>query len=164
MAGESGNPGKGEARCDPGWSVGVLMRHYRAQAEPRTADLPRGTRSYQLLHTVECKDMANQSQPARYPGIDRSMLPYVIDDLLEAGLIERQPDPADRRARKAVAIPQGIETSRALQNKVASAEESVLAALGPAEQKQHRSQLSRLPRQTGDDVNRAGRTVSVDEL
>jgi DNA-binding MarR family transcriptional regulator len=142
----------------------MLMRHYRAQAEPCTADLPRGTRGYQLLYTVVCKDMANQSQLAGYLGIDRSVLPYVIDDLAEAGLVERHPDPADRRARKVVATQLGVETFRALQNKVTSAEESVLAALGPAEQKQFRSLLSRLARQARDDANRTGRTASVDEL
>ncbi|MFI1753509.1 MarR family winged helix-turn-helix transcriptional regulator [Streptomyces sp. NPDC020571] len=126
--------------------------------------MPRGIRGYQLLYTVVSKNLANQSQLAGYLGIDRSVLPYVIDDLVRAGLVERQPDPADRRARKVVATVLGIETFRALQNQVASAEESVLAALGPAEQKQFRSLLSRLARQARDDANRAGRTASVDEL
>jgi DNA-binding MarR family transcriptional regulator len=142
----------------------MLMRHYRAQTEPCTADVPRGIRGYQLLYTVVSKNLANQSQLAGYLGIDRSVLPYVIDDLVRAGLVERQPDPADRRARKVVATVLGIETFRALQNQVASAEESVLAALGPAEQKQFRSRLSRLARQARYDANRAGRTASVDEL
>ncbi|MEU2351730.1 MarR family transcriptional regulator [Streptomyces misionensis] len=67
-----------------------------------------------MLYTLVCKDMTNQSQSAGYLGIDRSVLPYVIDDLVETGLVERQPDPADRRARKAVATQPGIDTLRAL--------------------------------------------------
>ncbi|MET7320266.1 MarR family winged helix-turn-helix transcriptional regulator [Streptomyces sp. NPDC005549] len=166
MEGEGDNSDKGEVDCDCdlGWSIGMLLRHYRAQAESCTADLPRGIRGYQLLYTVVSKNLANQSQLAGYLGIDRSVPPYVIDDLVRAGLVERQPDPADRRARKVVATALGIETFRALQNQVTSAEESVLAALGPAEQKQFRSLPSRLARQARDDANRAGRTASVDEL
>ncbi|WP_435642768.1 MarR family transcriptional regulator [Streptomyces sp. H49] len=84
-----------------------------------------------MLYTLVCKDMANQSQPAGYLGIDRSVLPYVIDDLVKTGLVERQPDPADRRARKAVATQPGIETLRALQNKITSAEGIGAGSLGP---------------------------------
>jgi DNA-binding MarR family transcriptional regulator len=32
-------------------------------------------------------------------GIDRTVLTYLVDRLEQAGLIERQPDPGDRRAR-----------------------------------------------------------------
>ncbi|MET8610122.1 hypothetical protein [Streptomyces misionensis] len=83
-----------------------------------------------MLYTLVCKDMANQSQSAGYLGIDRSVLPYVIDDLVETGLVEWQPDPADRRARKAVAAQPGIETLRALQNKITSAEGIGAGSLG----------------------------------
>lgn len=66
--------------------------------------------------------MPNQSQLADYLGIDRSVLPYVIDDLAEAGLVERQSDPADRRARKVVATSLGVEPFRTLENTVSVAE------------------------------------------
>jgi DNA-binding MarR family transcriptional regulator len=108
--------------------------------------------------------MPNQSQLADYLGIDRSVLPYVIDDLVEAGLVERQPDPADRRTRKVVATTLGVETFRTLQNKVTAAEEAVLTALEPAEQQQFRSLLSRLARQARDEASRIGRTASAEEL
>ncbi|MFI5620540.1 MarR family winged helix-turn-helix transcriptional regulator [Streptomyces sp. NPDC051567] len=164
MAGDSDDTHTEEADCDLGWSIGMLTRHYKARVEPCTAGLPRGDRGYQLLYTVVRKDIPNQSQLAGYLGIDRSVLPYVIDDLVEAGLVERQPDPADRRARKVVATALGIETFQKLQNKMTSAEEAVLTALEPAEQEQFRSLLSRLARQARDEARRSGRTASVEEL
>ncbi|WP_335939804.1 MarR family winged helix-turn-helix transcriptional regulator [Streptomyces sp. PTD5-9] len=108
--------------------------------------------------------MPNQSQLADCLGIDRSVLPYVIDDLAEAGLVERQSDPADRRARKVVATSLGVETFRTLENEVTAAEEAALTALEPAERKQFRSLTSRLARQAGDGVGRGGRTAPAEEL
>lgn len=153
-----------EPDCDLGWSVGMLTRHYKAQVQPCTADLPRGSRGYQVLYTVIYKDLPNQLRMAQYLGIDRSVLPYVIDDLVEAGLVERQPDPDDRRARKVVATPLGRETFQRLQDQVAGAEGAVLAALEPAEQAQFRALLSRLARQARDEAGRNGAAASGEEL
>ncbi len=38
---------------------------------------------------------------------------YLLDDLEAAGLIERRPDPSDRRARRLAATPHGRDTARA---------------------------------------------------
>ncbi len=163
MAGNSGDEPVHEPDCDLGWSVGMLMRHYQAQVQPCVGDFPRGARGYQLLYTVLFKDLPNQLQMAEYLGVDRSVLPYVIDDLVEEGLVERRPDPADRRARKVVATPLGEHTFRQVQEKVAEGERAVLAALEPAEQEQFRSLLSRLARQARDEAGRTGR-ASGEEL
>lgn len=163
MAGNN-EDANGEAECDLGWSIGMLRRHYTAQVQPCTADLPRGTRGYQVLYTVVCKDLPNQLQMAQYLGIDRSVMPYVLDDLVEAGLVERQPDPDDRRARKVVATSLGRETFWQLQDEVAAAESAVLAALEPAEQAQFRSLLSRLARQARDEPGSSRRAASGDDL
>lgn len=163
----AGNSDDGHARdpdCDLGWSIGMLMRHYKAQAQPCTVDLPRGSRGYQVLYTVVRKDLPNQLQMAHYLGIDRSVLPYVLDDLVEAGLVARQPDLDDRRARKVVATPLGRETFQRLQDQVAEAEGAVLAALEPAEQEQFRSLLSRLARQARDEAGGGSNAALGEEL
>lgn len=164
MAGSRDDRKAEEPECDLGWSIGMLMRSYRARVEPCVGDLPRGARGYQLLYTVVCKDMPNQLQLAEYLGIDRSVLPYVIDDLVEAGLVERQPDPVDRRARKVVATGLGVQTFQKLQGEVGAAERAVLAALSPAEQERFRSVLSRLARRARDATSRSGRAVANEEL
>src|SRR5665811_2566898 len=79
-----------EAECDLGWSVGMLMRNYKAHADPCVGDLPRGARGYQLLYTVVRKNIPNQLRLAEYLGIDRSVMPYVIC------LLYTSPSPRDR--------------------------------------------------------------------
>ncbi|ORA10901.1 MarR family winged helix-turn-helix transcriptional regulator [Mycobacterium asiaticum] len=164
MTSPESEPSGEEADCDLGWSVGMLMRHYRSQVQPCVADIPRGARGFQLLYTVIRKNLPNQLQMAEYLGIDRSVMPYVIDDLVEAGLVERQPDPADRRVRKVVATPLGVETFARLQREVDAAELNVLAALEPEEQVLFRSLLSRVARQARDEANVSGRAASSEDL
>ena len=61
----------------------------------------RGSRN-RLLQTVLCKEMSTQLGLADYLGIDRTVLPYVIDAPVDTGLVERVQRPVDRRARKIV--------------------------------------------------------------
>ncbi|MFK0044612.1 MarR family transcriptional regulator [Streptomyces sp. NPDC090741] len=48
---------------------------------------------------------------ATYLGIDRTVMTYLIDDLVTAGLVERRLNPADRRQRKIVTAP-GVDALR----------------------------------------------------
>jgi DNA-binding MarR family transcriptional regulator len=66
--------------------------------------------------------------------IDRSVLTYLLDDLEGAGLVQRVPDPKDRRARRIVATEKGRAVLAEAEEKVAAAEEVVLGAL-PEEQR-----------------------------
>ena len=51
--------------------------------------------------------VGSQLALAQHLGIDRTVMTYLLDDLEAAGLIERRPDPADRRARRVVATRTG---------------------------------------------------------
>ncbi|ANS31187.1 MarR family transcriptional regulator [Rhodococcus opacus M213] len=128
----------------------MLMRDYKTLVEPVVADLPRGSRGFQLLYTVARKRIRTQVQLADYLGVDRSVIPYVIDDLVDAGLVDRQPDPADRRVRTVVVTAAGSERLQQLEARIAAAETTVLGALAPGEQEQFRSLLSRVARQARD--------------
>ncbi|MFV9454783.1 MarR family winged helix-turn-helix transcriptional regulator [Rhodococcus sp. NM-2] len=139
-----------ERDCDLGWSVAMLMRDYKTLVEPVVADLPRGSRGFQLLYTVARKRIRTQVQLADYLGVDRSVIPYVIDDLVDAGLVDRQPDPADRRVRTVVVTAAGSERLQQLEARIAEAETIVLGALAAGEQEQFRSLLSRVARQARD--------------
>ena len=141
----------------------MLMRDYKAHVEPVVAGLPRGARGYQLLYTVIRKRIRTQVQLADYLGVDRSVIPYVIDDLVEAGLVNRQADPDDRRVRTVVATPVGIERLQDLQVRMAEAESAFLGALQPGEQQQFRSLLSRVARQARDHTTRTNPQTSLEE-
>lgn len=65
---------------------------------------------------------------------------YLVDDLVEAGLVERRPNPTDRRQRLVVATRAGEELVATRCAQVAEAEAELLHGLEPAE----RAQLRRL--------------------
>lgn len=70
---------------------------------------------------------------ADYLGIDRTVMPYVIDDLVTAGFVERAPDPRDRRIRTVVATRAGLAEYEKLSTQVPSAEQRFFAALDDAD-------------------------------
>jgi DNA-binding MarR family transcriptional regulator len=74
---------------------------------------------------------------------------YLLDDLESAGLIERHPDPADRRARQVVATPLGIELLADLDDRLRSAEAHLLAPLGDKAGETFRSQIRLLATRIG---------------
>jgi MarR family transcriptional regulator for hemolysin len=69
---------------------------------------------------------------------------YLIDDLVAAGLVERQLNPADRRQRKVVATGDGVGLYTDLERRVRAAEDKLLGALEPAERQAFRQVLRRI--------------------
>jgi hypothetical protein len=72
---------------------------------------------------------------------------YLIDDLEQAGLIQRRPDPADRRARRIVATEQGAELLVTLDHRLRAAEAQLLAPLDDDGREAFRSQVRLLATQ-----------------
>ena len=83
-------------------------------------------------------------------GIDRTVMTYLLDDLEGAGLVERQPDPADRRSRRVAATPHGREVLEDLDARFARAEQHLLAGLEPADQAAFRKLLAVLAARVND--------------
>ena len=82
-------------------------------------------------------------------GIDRTVLTYVLDDLVAVGLIERQPDPADRRVRRLALTDRGVEPLADLERDVLQAVERLLAGMTDDERALlHRSRGPRQPAST----------------
>lgn len=69
---------------------------------------------------------------------------YLVDDLERAGLVERRPDPADRRARQVVLRSDGEEVLRETTDRIQEVERSVLAGLSADEADVFRSLLARV--------------------
>ncbi|SDD03503.1 DNA-binding transcriptional regulator, MarR family [Sanguibacter gelidistatuariae] len=126
---------------DLGRHLGVLLRAYQATLGPLLAELPHGTRGYQVLVAVAAGDQPNQLALAAHLGIDRTVMTYVIDDLVASGLVERQQNPTDRRARRVVATETGRMTLTELQRRVHDAEDRLLGALAPAQRAVFRNLL-----------------------
>ncbi|MGW3792854.1 MarR family winged helix-turn-helix transcriptional regulator [Micromonospora arida] len=118
-----------------GWSLGMVLRRWHERVEELLKDLPHGSRGYHILAVVVHEEVPTQGALAARLAIDRSVLTYVIDDLANAGLIERRPDPQDRRARRVVATERGRQTLAEAERRVAHAEDHVLGGL-PEEQRE----------------------------
>ncbi|MFG2767605.1 MarR family winged helix-turn-helix transcriptional regulator [Streptomyces rubiginosohelvolus] len=112
-----------------GWSLGVVLRRWHEQVEEVLNNLPHRSRGYHILAVVVHEDVPTQGALASRLVIDRSVLTYLIDDLEDAGLIERQLDPRDRRARRIVATGRGRQVLAEAEQRVALAEERVLGGL-----------------------------------
>ncbi|GIJ81349.1 hypothetical protein Xph01_57810 [Micromonospora phaseoli] len=112
----------------------MVLRRWHEYVEEALQDLPHGSRGYHILAVVVHEEVPTQGALAARLVIDRSVLTYVIDDLENAGLIERQLDPRDRRARRIVATGRGRQTLADAEQRVAHAENHVLGGL-PEEQR-----------------------------
>ncbi|MEU8301580.1 MarR family winged helix-turn-helix transcriptional regulator [Micromonospora sp. NPDC048909] len=112
-----------------GWSLGMVLRRWHDHVEEALKDLPHGSRGYHILAVVVHEDVPTQGALASRLVIDRSVLTYVIDDLENAGLIERRLDPRDRRARRIVATDHGRTVLADAERRVAHAEDHVLGGL-----------------------------------
>ena len=114
---------------DLGWSLGVLSRSYGKAVSAIFADVPGGARGYQVLAAAARDEHGSQLALAQHLGVDRTVMTYLLDSLAEAGLIERRPDPADRRARRIVATARGRSLLDGLAERLRDAEDQVLAGL-----------------------------------
>ncbi|MET4095405.1 MarR family winged helix-turn-helix transcriptional regulator [Arthrobacter sp. UYCu712] len=114
---------------DLGWHLATVLRGYQTRFETAVAGIPAGIRGFQVLSAVVHRDPPNQQALAAHLVIDRTVLTYLLDALVEAGVVERVPDPADRRARKIVATEAGRRTLTEYEARVASAEADLLSGL-----------------------------------
>jgi DNA-binding MarR family transcriptional regulator len=114
---------------DLGWGLGMVFRSYVTAAHAAVADLPGGPRGYQVLSAAARGTVVSQLALAQQLGIDRTVMTYLLDDLEAVGVIQRIPDPADRRARRVVATTRGAKLLATLDHRLRAAEAQVLAPL-----------------------------------
>jgi DNA-binding MarR family transcriptional regulator len=121
---------------DLGWALGVVFRSYVKAANAAFADVPGGPRGYQVLASATRGEPGSQLELAHHLGVDRTVMTYLLDDLEGAGLIERRPDPADRRARRITVTAPGCNLLSDLDRRLRTAEHQVLAGLETEEDRQ----------------------------
>lgn len=118
---------------DLGWQLGMVLRGYQESLEESIDGMPEGVRGFQVLSTVVHRDPPNQVALGAHLGIDRTVLTYLLDSLVEADLVERVPSPTDRRARKIVATATGRESLAHYEDRVAAFEAELLSGLEAGE-------------------------------
>jgi len=130
--------------ADLGWALGVVFRRYAKASGAALDDVPGGPRGYQVLATVNSEGPKRQLDLAAQLGVDRTVMTYLLDDLEKTGLVQRQPDPADRRARLIVPTDQGKETLCDLERRLTATEDEVLGSLDEEERASFRRLLQRV--------------------
>jgi MarR family transcriptional regulator for hemolysin len=124
-----------------GWAIGVVFRAWQQGVAAALDELPHGPRGHQILVYVSRGDLPTQASVAAHLGIDRTVLTYVLDDLVAAGVIQRQTDSTDRRVRRLAMTSAGVERLVDLDRRVSAAEQAIFAGLSPEEERSLRSAL-----------------------
>ncbi|CAM3397953.1 MarR family winged helix-turn-helix transcriptional regulator [Isoptericola cucumis] len=126
-----------------GWSLAALLREWSAEVTAACVDVPHGGRGYEVLSAVTREAPPTQAALAARLGIDRTVMTYLLDELVGCDLVERRPDPADRRARRIAVTDHGRAVLADLDARVRAAEDRLLAGLEPAERDALRHLLAR---------------------
>jgi len=85
--------------------------------------------AYVVLTALRDGPARAQAALAAAINADKTRLIPVLDDLQKRGLIEREPDPADRRVRLLGLTPEGRRLQQAVQAEIRSAEEIMLSKI-----------------------------------
>jgi len=133
---------------DFGWAINIVFRAFRERATASLADLPGGPRGYLVLSAVAQDMPRSQLALAQQLAVDKTAMTYLLDVLETADLVERRPDPADRRQRQIVLTPKGRSALEAFGERLADAEQRLLSALAPGEAHAFRQFLDRVARST----------------
>ena len=101
-----------------------------------------GTRGYhyRLLAGLEEFGPSSQASLGRHTSIDRSDVVAALNELADRGLVQRSPDPEDRRRNIITITPAGVDQLRTLEQIVLGVQEQLLAPLSTTD----RTRLIRL--------------------
>jgi MarR family transcriptional regulator, lower aerobic nicotinate degradation pathway regulator len=128
----------------PSWLVSQVSIHAHRLLSEEFAAVDSIGYHYRLLAALEEFGPASQATLSRRTGIDRSDVVAALNDLAERGLVERSPDPADRRRNVITITPAGSEQLRLLDGVVGDVQDKLLAPLSPAEREQLTQLLARV--------------------
>jgi DNA-binding MarR family transcriptional regulator len=104
-----------------------------SHANRALATLKLKVREYSAL-VIACSDEApTQRELSRQLALDPSQIVAIVDSLEKRGLVERQPDPRDRRSKIVVATEAGRELSAKARTLSAESDQESLSMLTPDE-------------------------------
>jgi DNA-binding MarR family transcriptional regulator len=102
-------------------------------------------RQYSVLALAcEAAEGLSQRELARVLGLDPSQVVLLVDELVAAGLVERQAAEADRRTRLVVPTAEGRRVREAAGRDADASVEQPLSLLGEAERDRLRDMLTRI--------------------
>ncbi|MFJ1460661.1 MarR family winged helix-turn-helix transcriptional regulator [Nocardia sp. N2S4-5] len=108
--------------------------------------------AYSVLLALGRGPARGQGVLAEEIGADKTRIIPILDDLQERGLIERRPDPADRRAKLLAVTARGRTLARAAQADIQAMDERLLSRLSTADRRGFLSALATLADLPRDDL------------
>ncbi|NKZ03058.1 MarR family winged helix-turn-helix transcriptional regulator [Actinomadura latina] len=131
-------------RHAPSWLINLVSAHsHRLVGAGFAAAGARGYH-YRLLAALDEYGQASQAALGRTTGIDRSDVVAALNELAAKGLVERSPDPSDRRRNIITLTADGTRHLQELDEVLAGIQDELLAPLAPAEREQLTALLTRL--------------------
>jgi DNA-binding MarR family transcriptional regulator len=110
-----------------------LLRALIAAELPVLEDHDVSMWGYAVLTALDDTPVRTQAALADVIGADKSRIIGTLDELQDAGLIERTPDPNDRRVRLLSITPKGRRVRRTVRKGILAHEDRILAPLPPAD-------------------------------
>ncbi|MDT7797110.1 MAG: hypothetical protein QOI78_543 [Actinomycetota bacterium] len=120
-------------RPDLAAMLGGLVRTLVALETPVLEEHRLSMWGYVVLSALDDGPVRTQAALAQAIGADKTRIIGTLDELQDAGLISREPDPADRRVRLLEITAAGRERRRAAQDRIQAREEKLLARLPAAD-------------------------------
>ncbi|BEL05095.1 MarR family transcriptional regulator [Actinoplanes sichuanensis] len=100
--------------------------------------------AYAVLLNLDSEPVRTQNALADAIGADKTRIIRILDDLAARGLIERRPDPTDRRVRLLSITAEGRRLRDATQTAIQAAENDLLDRLTPTERETFLTILQKL--------------------
>lgn len=91
----------------------AFMNRVLDHVNVRLGQLELNNKDYWALHSLDQPMRMNEL--ATHMGLERSYLTVIADRLEERGLVERQPDPTDRRVKNLALTPKGRKIKATIQ-------------------------------------------------
>lgn len=153
----------GGIRTELGWSLQAMSQGFSRISTGAVADVPGGPRGYQVLVAVTTEDPTSQLVLAQRLGIDKTAMTYVVDALERESLVERRPDPQDRRIRQVLPTPHGRALLASARAALREVEGVLLRGLSAKEQSQLRRLMARVALDAGDAESCIGSPVGNEQ-
>lgn len=126
---EARAPWVGSLSSDFGWALRAMSKGFVSLATDAVLDIPSGARGYLVLVAVSESSAPSQLALASQLLIDKTQMTSVLGQLEAGSLVERTPDPADKRARLINITAKGRRRLEQARRELVEVEERVLAPL-----------------------------------